>query len=130
MSDLASWILQWTFSVAGLVHLIGIGVLVAAAIWLGQSKSVHRFFLTALGLWVVASVVGASSSSTLRVALASAIWALTVVAFYAVVLGVLVAKGKRPRTIIATSAVLLLLQVPLSLFSGPYLTCYIGHNCL
>ena len=129
MTDLAGWILRWTFSVAGLVHLIGICVLVAAAIWLSPRKSVRRFFLVGLGLWVVASALAALNSSTPRAALAGAIWAFTVIAFYAVLLGVLVAKGKEPRTMTATAAVLLLLQVPFSLFSGLYLTCYIGHDC-
>jgi len=129
MSDLVGWIFQWAFSVAGIVHLIGIGVLAGAAIWLGPNRAVGRFCLVALALWIAASVLGALNSSTARIAWAGATWALSVIAFYALFLGVLVAKGKSPRTVILTSAVLLLLQLPFSLFSGLFFTCYIGHDC-
>jgi hypothetical protein len=123
-------LLQWAFSTAGLCHLIGIGVLAGAAILLGPSRAVGRFCLVALVLWIVASVLGALNSSTARGAWAGAVWALSVVAFYALFLGLLVAKGKGPRTVILTSTVLLLLQLPFSLLSGPYVACYIGHDCL
>lgn len=130
MSELFGGMLQWAFSIAGLCHLVGIGVLAGAAVWLGPSRAVGRFCLVALGLWIVASVLGALNSSTSRGAWAGAAWALSVVVFYALFLGLLVAKGKGPRTVILTSTILLVLQLPFSLLSGLFIACYIGHDCL
>ena len=129
MSELASWMLQWTFSVAGLLHLVGLSVLAGAAVRFSRIRSVGRFWLVALALWVVAAIAGIPGASTARVAAAGALWVLSVIAVYALFLAILVAKAKPPRTIIAVSAVLFILQAPLSLLSGLYFTCYIGHDC-
>lgn len=130
MNELPDVMLRWAFSAAGLCHLIGIGVLAGAAIMLGPRRAVGRFCLVALVLWIVASVIGALKSSTTRDAWVGAVWALSIVAFYALFLALLVAKGKGPRTVILTSTVLLVLQLPFSLLSGLYFACYIGHDCL
>ncbi|HEY0501886.1 MAG TPA: hypothetical protein VGD42_00195 [Lysobacter sp.] len=130
MSEILALAFQWAFSVAGLMHLVGVGLLASAAIVLSPSRHVGKFFVVAFALWVIASTLSASTSSTVRTALAGAIWALSVIALYALFLGVLVAKGKGSRTILITAVALLLAQVPLSLFSGLYLACYVGHDCL
>ncbi len=129
MSELANWMLQWTLSVPGLLHLAGISILAGAAVRFSRTRSVGRFWFVALVLWLVAALACIPGSSTVRAAVAGALWALSVIAVYAISLAIPVAKAKPPRTIFLLSAVLFILQAPLSLLSGLYFACYIGHDC-
>ena len=129
MRELAIWMLQWTFSLAGLVHLIGALVLAGAAARFSRSRGIARFLIVASLVWLVASALGTLETMRLRAALAGALWILSIVAVYAIVLGVLVAKAKGSRPIFIATAVLFVLQAPLSWLSALYFTCYIGHDC-
>ena len=129
MSELANWMFQWSLSWAGLLHLVAVGVMAGAAIRLSPTRSVRRLWLVAMTLWVVAALAGLSTSPTPRAAFAGALWALSIIGINALFLGLLVARARPPRTILWLSAALLILQTPLSLLSGLYLTCYVGHDC-
>lgn len=129
MSDLAYGMLQWAFSTVGIIHLVGVGILVGAAIWFSRSQSVGRFCLVGSALWIAVTALGALNSSTPRVALAFSIWALSTILIYSTFFAVLVAKGKGPRLVIVTAAILFMLQTPLSLLSGIFFACFIGHDC-
>lgn len=129
MKDLATWMLQWTFSVAGLAQLFGALLLAGAAIRFSPSRSVAKFLLFAMFLWLIASALGVLEPYRLRPLFGWATWIFSIVVVYAIALGILVAKGKGPRPIFTVSAVLFLLQTPLSWLSALYFTCYIGHDC-
>ena len=129
MSDIAAIAFNWAFSAAGLVHLTGLAVLTAAAIWLSPNRQTPQFLLVALAVWLVASALSAVGSSSVRAAMAGVLWCLSIVAIYALALGFLVSRAKTPRTVVAASLVLLLVQLPFSLLSGIYFACYVGHDC-
>lgn len=130
MKDIATWMLQWTFSLAGLAHLIGVLLLTWAAARLSPKRSIAKFLLFSVLLWLAVSLLGALEPSRVRAHLAWALWVLSIVAIYAIVLGILVAKGKGTRPILIASAILFVLQAPLSWLSAIYFACYIGHDCL
>jgi hypothetical protein len=129
MSDIAAIAFNWVFSAASLVHLAGLAVLTAAAIWLSTNRQTPRFLLVALAVWLVASAISAVGSSSVRAAMAGVLWCLSIVTIYALGLGFLVSRAKTPRTVVAASLVLLLVQLPFSLLSGIYFACYVGHDC-
>lgn len=129
MRNVAAIAFNWIFSGPSLGHLAGLGVLAAAAIWFSPSRQTRRFFLVALAVWLVASVLLAVGSSSARAATADILWCLSILAVYALGLGFLVSRAKGPRTIVATSLALLIAQLPLSLLSGIYFACYVGHDC-
>ena len=129
MSDIAAIAFNCAFSAAGLVHLAGLAVLTAAAIWLSPNRQTPQFLLVALAVWLVASALSAVGSSSVRAAMAGVLWCLSIVAIYALALGFLVSRAKTPRTVVAASLVLLLVQLPFSLLSGIYFACYVGHDC-
>jgi hypothetical protein len=129
MKDLAMWMLQWSFSAAGLIHLIGALLLALAAEHFSRSRSVAKFLVFALALWFTGALLSVLQPMRFRAFLAGAVWLLSIAVVYAGVLSILVAKGKGRRPIAATTVALVVLQVPLSWLSAIYFACYVGHDC-
>jgi hypothetical protein len=95
-----------------------------------SSKRDIRAFLVALaGVWLLVSVLLSTDEFTLRSTLATSLWCLTIAVVYAAVPGVLVASGKPAEKIWISSFLILVVQVPLSFYSGLYISCYVGHSC-
>lgn len=110
--------------------LVPASVLLAAiAIRLSPTRATGRFILVLVALWLAFSAWSAIGSSSLRSTLPGMLWGFSIVGLYALVLGPLVAKAKPPRAIIAASIALLVVQFPLSLISGLFFGCYVGHAC-
>jgi hypothetical protein len=130
MRDLVDLLAPWVLSWATAIHLLALTGMVGAAFWCSKTRSVGKFLLASGLIFAVVAIPVVATSSALRSAAASSVWVLSIAAVYVVALGILVAKGARPRTIVGASLPLLLVQIPFSLMSGLVLACVVGHDCL
>lgn len=129
MSELLALTTRWLLSPGGAMLAMASVILAAFAISYSRTRAVASFLVVPLCLWVAFSAWAVLSSTGVRSALASILWALSVLFLYAIVLAPLVARAWRPKGIVLVSAAALVVQVPLSLFTVLLFTCYIGHDC-
>ena len=130
MKDLLDAFLPWIFSWQTVVHGFCFAALVAVAFWCNKTGAASRFFLIAALAFLAVAIPVVSTSPSARSALAGAAWLLSIAAVYAAVLGLMVSKRARLRSMIGVSVILFLVQVPFSLFSALALACTIGHDCV
>ena len=114
---------------------IAIQVLVCAliagiAVWFSGERDIRAFLVALVGVWLLVSVLlSVTDRFTVRSALATSLWCLSIAAIYAAVPGVLVAAGKPAAKIWISSFLALVVQIPLSFYSALYIGCYVGHSC-
>lgn len=110
-----------------------IGILVTGvAVQLNKKRNAYVFYVCLVVGWLLASILLSCfgpGELTLRSALATSLWCLTIAAIYAVVFGRLIVSGSPTITIWGVSFVTLIVQIPLSVISALYIGCYIGHSC-
>ncbi|HEX5352650.1 MAG TPA: hypothetical protein VFW60_01070 [Rhodanobacteraceae bacterium] len=129
MIDLLQMLALWALSPAGLALLFASVLLGVAAVWLSPARGLGRFLLVPLAFWAVFSTWIALDSSSVRSALAGALWGLVILGLFALALAPLVAKGKRPLTIVSISVALYVVQLPFSAFAALFIGCSVGHDC-
>jgi hypothetical protein len=108
-----------------------VGALIAGfAVRFSGKRDIRAFLLALVGVWLVVSVLlSATDELTLRSAVATSLWCLSIAAIYAAIPGVLVAAGKSAAKIWISSFLVLVVQISLSFYSALYIGCYVGRSC-